>query len=159
MRVSSCEESTMTDEVRPQKRGNKIAMTAEERDAFLASQRTCRVATLSVDGPHNTALWFLWDGTRAQRWADLQRDPRVAIVIDTGVDYLELQGIEILGRVEFVGEQPRTGEPNDDLAIMEPKFFEKYFDTTEVFHDGKHAWMRVKPTKISSWDFQKLTGL
>jgi len=157
----------MTEGLRPQKRGNKIAMTVEERDAFLAETRTCRVATIGVDGPHNTALWFWWDGTyfwmqsitRAQRWADLQRDPRVAIVVDTGVDYFELCGVEILGSVEFVGEQPRSGEPHPDLDAMEPNFFAKYFNTTEVFHDGKHAWMRVKPTKISSWDFRKLASL
>jgi hypothetical protein len=157
----------MTEGLRPQKRGNKIAMTPAERDAFLAETRTCRVATVGLDGPHNTALWFLWDGTylwmqsitRAQRWADLQRDPRVAIVIDTGVEYDELQGVEILGSVEFVGEQPRTGEANADLDAMEPQFFQKYFNTTEVFHDGKHAWMRVNPTKISSWDFRKLASL
>lgn len=158
----------MSDGLRPQKRGNKIAMTSEERDAFLGQTRTCRVATVGADGsPHNTALWFLWDGTyfwmqsitRAQRWADLQRDPRVAIVIDSGVDYFELQGVEILGSVEFVGEQPRAGEPNAELDAMEPQFFAKYFNTTDVFHDGKHAWMRVKPTKISSWDFRKLASL
>ena len=157
----------MTEGLRPQKRGNKIAMTAEELDAFLAETRTCRVATVGLDGPHNTALWFFWDGTyfwmqsitRAQRWADLQRDPRVAIVVDAGVDYFELVGVEILGSVEFVGEQPRTGEPNEDLAAMEPHFFEKYFNTTDVFHDGKHAWVRIKPTKISSWDFRKLAAL
>lgn len=158
----------MTEELKPQKRGNKIAMTPQERDAFLAAERTCRVATVSADGsPHNTALWFFWDGTyfwmqsitRAQRWADLQRDQRVAIVVDTGVDYFELQGIEILGSVEFVGEQPRSGEPNEELAVMEPQFFNKYFNSTDVFHDGKHAWMRVKPTKISSWDFRKLANL
>ena len=39
---------------------------------------------------------------------DLQRDQRVAIVVDTGVDYFELCGVEILGSVEFVGEQPRV---------------------------------------------------
>lgn len=156
----------MTEGLRPQKRGNKIAMTPAERDAYLAETRTCRVATLGPDGPHNTALWFWWDGTyfwmqsitRAQRWADLQRDPRVAIVVDTGVDYLELCGVEILGSVEFV-EQPRTGEPNPELDAMEPNFFAKYFNTTEVFHDGKHAWLRVKPTKITSWDFRKLAAL
>ena len=24
------------------------------------------------------------------------------------------------------------GEPNEDLAVMEPRFFEKYFNTTDV---------------------------
>ena len=72
---------------------------------------------------------------------------------------MELRGVEILGSVEFVGEQPRTGEPHQELAVMEPRFSSKYFTTTEVSHDGKHAWMRVKPTKISSWDFRKLASL
>jgi hypothetical protein len=25
-----------------------------------------------------------------------------------------------------------------------------------MFHDQRHAWLRVKPTKIASWDFRKL---
>src|SRR5882757_417264 len=121
------EGTPVTEALRPQRRGNKIAMTPEERDTFLKSERTCRVATIGPDGPHNTALWFLWDGSylwmqsivRAQRWADLERDQRVAIVVDAGSDYLELRGVEILGSVEFVGEQPRKGEPDKELAVME----------------------------------------
>ncbi|GAA4957438.1 hypothetical protein GCM10023238_25200 [Streptomyces heliomycini] len=86
---------------------------------FLTVQRTCRVATVSADGaPHVSTLWFAWDGTslwlysvvRSRRWADLRRDPRVAIVVDTGEEYDELRGAELSGRVEFVGEIPRTGE-------------------------------------------------
>jgi hypothetical protein len=26
-------------------------------------------------------------------------------------------------------------------------------------HDGKHAWLRVTPRKVTSWDFRKLAGL
>ena len=36
-------------QLQPQKRGRKIAMTPEEVDAFLAGQRTCRVATIGPD--------------------------------------------------------------------------------------------------------------
>ena len=36
--------------MREQRRGGKIAMDVEERDAFLASERTCRVATVGGDG-------------------------------------------------------------------------------------------------------------
>ena len=53
----------MADELKPQKRSRKIAMSDAERDEFLASERTCRVATISPDGPHNTPLWFAWDGS------------------------------------------------------------------------------------------------
>src|SRR5579859_516943 len=147
----------MTTEPRPQKRGRKIAMTPDERDAFLAEQRTCRVATIGLDGPHATPLWFGWDGThcwlysivRAQRWADLMRDPRIGITVDDGHDYLELRGVEITGRVEVVGEVPRTGEPNDELIAIETLFARKYMGGDQMFHDGGHAWLRVTPAKIA----------
>jgi len=143
-------------------------MSDEQRDAFLAAERVCRVATVGADGaPHATALWFAWDGTylwlysitRAQRWADLQRDPRISVVIDTGVEYLELQGVEISGTAEVVGEVPRTGEDNPDLVEIEKVFARKYLGGgDEMFHDGGHAWLRVTPDKIASWDFRKLTA-
>ena len=92
-------------------------MTPEELDAFLSRERTCRVATSGDDGPHLTALWFVWDGTslwlysitRSKRWNDLSKDPRLAILVDAGRDYNELRGVELRGRAEVVGEVPRTG--------------------------------------------------
>ena len=142
-------------------------MTVAERDAFLGEQRTCRVATVSLDGPHVSPLWFIWDGTaiwmqsitRSQRWADLQRDPRVAVVADAGHDYLELRGVELRGTVEIVGEVPRTGGPHEVLEPMERQFAAKYFGMDELPHDGRHAWHRMVPTKVASWDFRKLAEL
>jgi hypothetical protein len=26
-------------------------------------------------------------------------------------------------------------------------------------HDGRHAWLRIAPSKITSWDFRKLATL
>ena len=156
-----------TESLRPQKRGRKIAMTAEERDAFLAAERVCRVATVGADGPHATALWFGWDGTflwlysitRAQRWADLMRDPRISIVVDSGIEYTDLQGVEITGTVEVVGEVPRTGQPNPELVDVERLFAQRYMGGEQMFHDGGHAWLRVTPSKIASWDFRKLAAI
>ncbi|MFD5585520.1 pyridoxamine 5'-phosphate oxidase family protein [Streptomyces sp. NPDC127063] len=148
-----------------QRRGRKIMMTPGELDAFLAEQRTCRVATVSADGaPHVSALWFLWDGTalwlysvvRSKRWADLRRDPRVAIAVDTGEDYGELRGVELSGAVEVVGEVPRTGELCAELDAVETRFARKYFGLDMLPHDGRHAWLRLTPDKVVSWDFRKL---
>jgi Pyridoxamine 5'-phosphate oxidase len=153
--------------LKEQRRGRKIAMTPEELDEYLATERTCTLATITADGPHVTALWFVWDGesfwlysiTRSQRWADLQRDPRVAVLIEAGEEYFELRGAEIMGRVEVVGEVPRTGEANDALVSPESLFAAKYQDgATTMFHDGRHAWLRLTPTKIASWDFRKVNG-
>ncbi|MGZ4575027.1 MAG: pyridoxamine 5'-phosphate oxidase family protein [Mycobacteriaceae bacterium] len=150
-----------------QKRGRRIAMTTEELDDFLGAERTCRMATISADGPHVSPLWFVWDGTalwvqsitRSKRWANLARDPRVSVVMDSGHDYLELRGVEMMGTVEVVGEVPRTGEPNEALTAMERQFAAKYFGLDELPHDGRHAWHRLVPKKIVSWDFRKLADL
>ncbi|MET9442219.1 pyridoxamine 5'-phosphate oxidase family protein [Streptomyces sp. NPDC006610] len=151
-----------------QRRGRKIMMTPGELDEFLTTQRTCRVATVSADGsPHVSTLWFAWDGTslwlysvvRSRRWADLRRDPRVAVVVDTGEEYGELRGAELSGTVEFVGEIPRTGEPYAELDAPETLFARKNFGLEEMPHDGRHAWLRLTPTKTVSWDFRKLASL
>ena len=149
---------------KPQKRGARIAMTPEELNEYLTVERTCRVATISHDGPHIAPLWFVWDGTsmwltsivKSQRWTDLMRDPRIAIVVDGGHDYNELVGVEIKGRVEVIGEVPRTGEPNPELTVPEKLFAKKYSGTDEMYHDGRHAWVRIVADKITSWDFRKI---
>jgi hypothetical protein len=28
-----------------------------------------------------------------------------------------------------------------------------------MIHDGRHAWLRITPAKITSWDFRKLASL
>jgi hypothetical protein len=146
-----------------QRRGRRIAMTPEEVDAFLAEQRTCRVATMGRGGPHATPLWYAWHGgalwltsvVRSQRWTDLGRDPRIAAVVDAGTSYDELRGVELRGRVEIVGEVPRTGEPVPELDGPEQLFADRYTGGA-VGHDGRHGWLRLVPDKITSWDFRKL---
>ncbi|MFF7409811.1 pyridoxamine 5'-phosphate oxidase family protein [Streptomyces lydicus] len=150
-----------------QRRGRRIMMERDELDAFLAEQRTCRVATVGGDGaPHVGALWFTWDGTslwlysitRSKRWAQLRKDPRIAVVVDDGHAYDELRGAELTGRAEFVGEAPRTGEPCVELDTPEARFARKYFGMAAMPHDGRHAWLRLTPESIASWDFRKIPG-
>ena len=141
-------------------------MTAAERDAFLAEQRTCRVATASPDGrPHVSPLWYAWDGSalwlysivRSQRWTDLERNPRCSVVVDAGEEYLELRGVELAGRVEVVGEVPRTGERAvAELEPVERLFAQRYRGSDTLEHDGRHAWLRLRPEREYSWDFRKL---
>ena len=153
--------------MRQQRRGRVIAMNAEELTSFLGEQRTCRFATAGPDGPHVAPVWFVWDGqalwvyslTRSQRWANVTRDPRVAVVVDDGHHYHELRGAEIEGAAVMVGPVPRTGEEGEGLPeLAEPELLmaAKYFGQPQMIHDGRHAWLRITPLKIVSWDFRKL---
>jgi Pyridoxamine 5'-phosphate oxidase len=152
------------DEVRPQKRGGRIAMAPEERESFLSAARTCRIGTSDAHGnPHVSALWFVWaDGVlwlnsvvKSQRWTNLMLNPRASVLVDDGHDFLELRGVEIIGSVEVIGEAPRKGEPNEALVEPERLFGQKYANG-EFMYDGGHAWLRLVPDKIVSWDFRKM---
>ena len=155
------------DQVTEQRRGRAIAMSQDEVDAFLRDQHTCRVATVGGDGqPHVAPLWFVWDGTclwlnslvRSQRWTDLARDPRIAVVVDAGTEFWELRGVEIAGRAGVVGDVPRGSGADPDLGEPEVLFGRKY-GGGEYVSDGRHAWLRIRPEKVTSWDFRKNPAL
>ncbi|MGY1746426.1 pyridoxamine 5'-phosphate oxidase family protein [Blastococcus sp. SYSU D00695] len=148
-----------------QRRARAIAMTAGELHGFLTAERTCRVATVGADGrPHVAPLWFVWDGAalwlnslvRSQRWTDLARDPRVAVVVDAGEEYGELRGVEVTGTAEVVGDVPRGDAAHPDLAPVERAFARKYTGSDTHVPDGRHAWLRIVPAKVVSWDFRKI---
>jgi PPOX class probable F420-dependent enzyme len=156
--------------VQHQRRSRVIAMSPGELDTFLGEQRTCRLATTGPDGPHVAPVWFVWDGqalwvsslTRSQRWVNLSRDPRVAVVMDDGHHYHELRGVEIEGEAVAVGPVPRTGEGPAVPELAEPErlMAAKYSSgSAGAGPDGRHAWLRITPTKIVSWDFRKLATL
>lgn len=141
-------------------------MSADEVDAFLTEERTCRVATVGADGaPHVAPLWFVWDGAhawlnslvRSRRWADLTREPRLSLVVDAGEQFAELRGVEICGTARVVGDVPRSGRLDPVLARVERLFAAKYSPTGEFVADGCHAWLRVEVDELASWDFRKIT--
>src|SRR5712691_6500959 len=147
-----------------QRRGRVIAMSTGEMDAFLGQERTCRLATLGSGGPHVSPVWFVWEAgalwvyslTRSQRWADVQRDPRVAAVIDAGHHYAELHGVEIEGEAAMVGPVPRTpriprtGDADPQAPLLagpERLMAGKYFESDQMIYDGRHAWLRITSRK------------
>ena len=141
------------------------ALDAAAIQKFLAGKETAVLATVQADGaPLAMAMWFLHDAAaltmlsqaNTQKVRNLRRDPRVAVVVDSGEEYDQLRGVELSGRVEFVGEVPRRGELCAELDTAETLFARKNFGLEEMPHDGRHAWARLTPQKIVSWDFSKL---
>jgi hypothetical protein len=156
-----------------QQHRRSMALDAGEVDDLLQGARTCRVATLTSSGaPHVSPLWFVWDGdalwlhslVRSQRWAGVLADPRAAVVVDLGEELSELRGVELRGVLEPVGPAPRDpAQPIPaETARTEQLWVAKYHGAADdgtipaMRHDGRHAWLRLTPSKVVSWDHRKL---
>jgi pyridoxamine 5'-phosphate oxidase-like protein len=150
--------------LRPQRRSRAIAMTPDEVDEFLTAERVCRLASIGSDGtPHVSPLWYVWHDqalwiysiVRSQRWADITDRPTVSAVIDAGGAFGELRGVELIGNAEVVGEVPRVGQPCPELEDPERLLARKYNGQDTLIPDERHGWLRIRPTKVVSWDHRK----
>jgi PPOX class probable F420-dependent enzyme len=142
-------------------------MTADEVSDLLAASKKVQVATVNPDGtPHMVTLFYgLADGKiafftyrRSQKVRNLERDPRITCLVETGADYGELRGvliygtarlIEDYGAVVEIGTQVVTrtmGVPADAVA--------EYVQQTA----RKRVAYVVEPVRVVSWDHRKLAG-
>ncbi len=137
-----------------------LSLTPDERDRFLATAWTARVATVGPGGdPHVVPLWFVWhDGvlfvntTRGNRTVrNAERDPRAAATVDDGERYDELRGVVLHGRL-----RESTGDAR--LAAVSDGFADKYFGGNRPHFEGwrNRFFLRLDPDSISSWDFRKI---
>jgi PPOX class probable F420-dependent enzyme len=150
------------------KRRDLIRMTDDELDAFLHARQTMNVATYNHDGTiHLVAMWYgFYDGklafetfTKSQKIKNLQRDPRITVLMETGDKYEELKGVEVVG----------TATVTDDPAVVMPvarSVVERYFavdnpsdaDTVAAALANKRSAVVINVDKVVSWDHTKLGG-
>ena len=142
-------------------------MTAEEQSAFLANAKTLTLTSIDSRGyPHSVAMWFaLIDGLvhmtsfrKAQKVVNMRRNPKVALLAESGAQYSELRGLMIRGNAEVIDDVELC------LAIL-AQIQERHYGLTdpsvrEVLRKQaeKRAAIRVHPDRVSSWDHSKLGG-
>ena len=150
------------------KRRDLIRMTDAELDEFLHGRRTMNVATFNHDGTiHLVAMWYgFLDGklafetfTKSQKIRNLDRDPRITIGIETGDEYSELRGVEIVGNATV------TADPAVVMPVAK-SVVQRYFnpandDDAEMIAVGlanKRSAVVIEPIRTVSWDHTKLGG-
>lgn len=150
------------------KRRDQIRMSDRETWDFIGSRKSMQVATLGRDGaPHLTTLWFaIVDGklvfetfSKSQKIRNLERDPRIAVLFEDGLDYGELRGVSINGRAELVGEPERVHALA--RAVMrrnQPALSDEQVDQASKLMSRKRTAVVVHPETIVSWDHRKLAG-
>jgi nitroimidazol reductase NimA-like FMN-containing flavoprotein (pyridoxamine 5'-phosphate oxidase superfamily) len=151
----------------PSRRG-LISLTQEEQDRFLNESWTLQVASMGPKGyPHLVAMWYVMvDGAihfttfrKSQKIINLQRNPKMTVMLESGKGYNELKGMVIESDAELIDD------PHYTAQVM-AKVGEKYngiparTDTPEaaLAVASKRVVVRVVPKDIYSWDHSKLGG-
>jgi PPOX class probable F420-dependent enzyme len=150
-------------------RRDLIKMTPDERVEFIRGAKTATLVTNGKDGyPHAVAMWFfsdddetVWMTTyrKSQKVANLKRDPKAALHVESGVTYETLKGVLIRGEAEIV----------DDIDVVLntiKKVTGKMTGATiDNVDDGmrnmasKRIVMKFTPRRFTSWDHTKLGGV
>ena len=146
-------------------------MSDDEIDAFLRATRKVQVATLGKDGtPHLTTLFHVvddrgriafWTYGRSQKIRNLERDPRISLLVEDGEDYFELRGVSVRGTAEVVRDLDAVREIGIAVALRMIGA-----DTPDALGDlgmaeverqaAKRVAVVVTPDHTASWDHRKL---
>jgi PPOX class probable F420-dependent enzyme len=142
-----------------------IKMTDEEIDAFLNEQRTMSMATIGPDGGiHLVAMWYGFvDGVvgfetkgKSQKVKNLRRDKRLTVLVEDGLKYEELRGVELAGWGEVI-------EDPDQLFQLGISVFERYqgpyTEEMKPFVEvmlNKRVLVKLHTDRVVSWDHRKL---
>lgn len=140
-------------------------MKGAKRWAYLARQKTIRVATTNEDGSiYLSPVWYvvkdqriflpLDAGSRHARNAEAGR--AVAAVVDSGDEYATVHGIRMTGSLRPVDDQ---GLVDQLLELIFDKYFYQGHPYAEsYFQFGRAAGRRITellPAKFVGWDMRE----
>jgi PPOX class probable F420-dependent enzyme len=151
-------------------RRDQITLSEAEQAELLDSERVAVVSSNGTRGwPHSMPMWFLvrdgevwvWTYAKSQKVKNLERDPRATLLIETGVEYQELRGVQIEANAELVRDPKVVFGFGRDLTI-------RYADGIDSIEGdaaaalqaqaAKRVAIRFDPVRVASWDHRKLGG-
>jgi len=146
-------------------RRQQIQLSPDEQTVFFREQRKAALATLDQQGfPHVVAMnYFAKDGafymtsySKAQKVVNIRRNPKVALMIESGNAYAELRGVMVRGHCEIVegADAVRTAF----AAMAEARGTTYSRPQGSVDSAPKRVVLKIVPEKITSWDHSKLGG-
>ena len=152
-------------------RRKTIALSSDEQREYLERSHTIILTSLDRRGsPHSVAMWYAVDpdGTivmttfaKSQKTVNLRRDPRCALLIESGRTYETLKGLLIRGRA--------TIEEGEEKVLDVLETVHAKYNTLPGPREGlreamrgqarKRVVVRIHPERVSSWDHAKLGGV
>ena len=154
-------------------RRDQIKLSDEEIAEYLHSSRTIILVSNGKNGfPHPMPMWYLQDEDgrilmttfrKSQKTFNLKRDPRVALLVESGDNYAELKSVLIEATAEIIDDLETTIDTMFKLSVHRG---EATADQEEAMKDAlrngvgkKRLVIRFHPESIMSWDHNKLAGV
>jgi nitroimidazol reductase NimA-like FMN-containing flavoprotein (pyridoxamine 5'-phosphate oxidase superfamily) len=152
----------------PSRRG-KISLTDEEIEKYMEDGWTLQVASNGKDGfPHMVAMWYIvLDGKicfttfrKSQKILNLQRDPKISVMLEAGEKYQELTGLVIETEADVVDEPDFTAKV---MGLVGSKYngIPAPTETSEQAMKvaSKRVVVSIDTSNNFSWDHRKLGGV
>jgi PPOX class probable F420-dependent enzyme len=168
-------------------RRDQIKLTEAEQVELLDSERVAVVSSIGPRGwPHSMPMWFLvrdgelwvWTYGKSQKVRNLERDPRATLLVEAGVEYTELRGIQIEAEAELIRDHPTVAQFGKDLAIRYSEGIDSMNTAPQQrgtsaplrsaiggdaaaaleAQAAKRVAIRFSPIRTATWDHRKLGG-
>jgi PPOX class probable F420-dependent enzyme len=152
-------------------RRDAIRMSETEIRDYLEASRTLILCSNGPDGvPHPMPMWYGLDEdgsvimttfAKSQKVRNLERDPRVSLLVEDGEVYEQLRGVVLYGKVDLERDTERV---LDVLARVTARQGAAEGADPGAMRDAlrgqarKRVAMHVRPDRIVSWDHRKLGG-
>ena len=148
-------------------RRTQLALTPEEQRRFLDEGHTMILGANGRKGhPQLTAMWYVNDGVdaiwmttfaKSQKTKNLERDPRVTLLVESGRTYPELKGLMITATVEIIRDVERVLDMLERVNVkyngLEPSAELRAALRGQA---SKRVLLRFTPIETASWDHAKL---
>jgi general stress protein 26 len=150
----------MSDEVRFGK------LTQTQLDAFLAHPLLARLATAvpskedpALFQPHNTPVWFLWDGaslyisafTSTRKVKEVRRNPYISVLVDVMDPIDSVTAVLLEGKAAWIDERSQVMELS--RVIYTRYMGEGVNDPAPQswIIDPENSIIKLTPAKIYTW--------
>ncbi len=146
-----------------------VTLDQQEIEDFLKNGHTLIVSTIDKDGyPHSTPVWYVYHEGHVYfrvrgatiKAKGLLRNPKVAVLVESGERWRDLKAVLIRGRAEPVTD---TAFHDRFDALLDAKYAnfrearEAMPARTQQHYSTSKLYVRVVPEKrTASWDNRKI---
>lgn len=148
-----------------------IQMDAPAQHAYAAEQKTLLIVSNGKDGyPHPMPMWFYADEDgsfycttfrKSQKVLNFRRDPKAALLIESGEEYAQLRGLLVYASTEVIDDFDVV---SDTLVKINTRGMEvdeeqvRQLLSSVASTAEKRVVLKFTPERRVSWDHTRLGG-